>query len=136
MANLDLTKAKAHSVPTTVLIGTGAGKGGGCALEFEAHVRRLLSTGMSAVAVRDFILMNAEFLLSPEEFKKVVVPEGAWSHQEGSERTNQQTHWLPGAAASYQRCATRTPRSQSPSCRHMPQNQNVAIGRPMQGRAL
>jgi len=78
LANLDSAKAKAHSVPTTVLIGKGAGKGGGCALEFEAHVRRLLSTGMSAVAARDCILMNAEFLLSPEELKKVVVPDVRW----------------------------------------------------------
>jgi hypothetical protein len=51
-------------------------------LEFEAHVRRLLSTGMSAVEARDCTLMNAEFLLSPEELKKVVVPDVRWMQKQ------------------------------------------------------
>ena len=94
LCHLDAKKANAHSVPTTAPTGTGAGKGGGCACEFEAHVRRLSSTGVGAVAVRDCTLMNAEFLLSPEELKKVVVPDVRWTQKQREAMGSES--WLHG----------------------------------------
>jgi hypothetical protein len=71
-------KAAGHSTPVTAPTGKGAGTGGGTTLAFEHHVRCLLSTGMSAFAVRDCMLMNAEFLLSAEDAKNISVPDIRW----------------------------------------------------------
>jgi hypothetical protein len=53
-----------------------------------------LFTGMSAVAVRDCTLMNAEFLLSPEELKKVVVPDVRWTQKQREAMGSES--WLHG----------------------------------------
>jgi hypothetical protein len=80
---------------------TKGGVGGSCTLDFERHVRRLLSTEATAEAIREGIIMNAEFFIPDDEARKgIEVPEVRWI-QKQREAMGAES-WLYGMMAIFQ----------------------------------
>ena len=57
---------------------SGSGNGRTCTEEFERHVRGCMSTGASAAAVRQQLMLDARLFCSESQLGTVYMPEEGW----------------------------------------------------------
>ena len=64
--------------PKEVATLSGSGNGRTCTEKFERHVRGCMSTGASAAAVRQQVMLDAKFFCSETQLASVYIPEEQW----------------------------------------------------------